>query len=162
MGDDDFVKPVDQRDWAYYRHDVALNDAGHVADPQERQELRRLADRLLAAELRALLAGNPRYWNDSKIIALEIIAFGIKYSPNNNPGTYHGPRFPAQSVDQSDSDAANAIDPNEKASPAGYGDAHFLASGDLLSYRVEFENLESATAPAQLVEVTDQLDPNLD
>jgi RHS repeat-associated protein len=38
----------------------------------------------------------------------------------------------------------------------------FVAQGALYDYRIDFENLETATAPAQLVTITQQLDPDLD
>jgi RHS repeat-associated protein len=44
----------------------------------------------------------------------------------------------------------------------GYGTQNFVSAGTLLAYRVSFENLPNATAPAQEVTVTDQLDPGLD
>ena len=46
--------------------------------------------------------------------------------------------------------------------PAGYGTDNFVLSGTLLPYEIVFENDPSATAPAQRVDITDQLDPNLD
>ncbi len=51
-----------------------------------------------------------------------------------------------------------AIDPNAKAGPSGAGDAHFVTGQPPLPYTVTFENLETATAAAQEVVVTDQLD----
>ena len=53
-------------------------------------------------------------------------------------------------------------DPNEKTGPAGLGTQHGVRSGDELSYVIYFENVVTATAPAQEVIVTDYLDPNLD
>jgi len=53
-------------------------------------------------------------------------------------------------------------DPNEKSGPAGLGTQHVVRSGDELSYVIYFENVVTATAPAQEVIVTDYLDPNLD
>src|SRR5262249_38289153 len=53
-------------------------------------------------------------------------------------------------------------DPNKKIGPAGFGADHFIADGTLLSYRVNFENDDEATAPTQRVVVTDQLDADLD
>jgi len=55
-----------------------------------------------------------------------------------------------------------AIDPNEKAGPVGQGDAHTVEPGQALRYTIFFENLPTASAPAQEVFVTDQLDPHLD
>jgi RHS repeat-associated protein len=62
----------------------------------------------------------------------------------------------------SSGDAAGSGDPNEKTGPGGFGEAGYVAAGELLSYRVDFENEEAATAPAQFVVVTDQLDADLD
>jgi RHS repeat-associated protein len=59
---------------------------------------------------------------------------------------------------------AGSYDPNAKIGPAGYGTANYV-SGSSLSlypYEIQFENSPTATAPAQQVTITDQLDPNLD
>ncbi len=49
-------------------------------------------------------------------------------------------------------------DPNEKTSAVGDGENGFVAAGVPASYMVHFENLSSATAPAQRVVVTDVID----
>jgi hypothetical protein len=49
-------------------------------------------------------------------------------------------------------------DPSEKAGPQGAGDGRFIAGDDTLRYVILFENLETATAAAQEVIITDQLD----
>ena len=51
-----------------------------------------------------------------------------------------------------------AIDPNEKSGPSGSGAGHYVTGADPLPYTITFENLETATAAAQEVVVTDQLD----
>jgi RHS repeat-associated protein len=54
-------------------------------------------------------------------------------------------------------------DPNDKIGPFGFGASGFIADGPApLPYRIDFENAPTATAPAQRVTVTDQLDANLD
>ena len=53
-------------------------------------------------------------------------------------------------------------DPNAKTGPAGFSTAGFIWPTQTSSYRIDFENEPSATAPAQQVVVTDQLDGNLD
>jgi RHS repeat-associated protein len=58
--------------------------------------------------------------------------------------------------------ARGSGDPNDKIGPAGYGPQGFIAPGSPLPYRIDFQNDDTATAPAQRVIVTDQLDPNLD
>jgi hypothetical protein len=51
-----------------------------------------------------------------------------------------------------------AVDPNAKVGTLGVGDAGFVAASARLNYAVHFENLANATAAAQIVVVTDQLD----
>ncbi len=53
--------------------------------------------------------------------------------------------------------------PNALIGPAGYGTSNFVALNDaVFPYQIDFENASTATAPAQTVTITDQLDPNLD
>ncbi len=68
----------------------------------------------------------------------------------------------AQAVEDLYDDVVNSLDPNSLTGPAGYGSSDFVAAGTLLPYRIDFENAPTASAPAQRVVVTDQLDPNLD
>src|SRR5262249_55875678 len=53
-------------------------------------------------------------------------------------------------------------DPNPKFGPAGFGPPSFPPPDPAFPYRIDFENDPKATAPAQRVVVTDQLDANLD
>ena len=56
-----------------------------------------------------------------------------------------------------------AVDPNEILGPGGFGPQQFLAPSTApLPYTIYYENLESATAPAQEVFITQQLDTDLD
>ncbi len=54
-----------------------------------------------------------------------------------------------------------SIDPNDKVGPLGVTASRFIASASPLGYAVFFENLATATAPAQKIIVTDQLNPAL-
>ena len=72
------------------------------------------------------------------------------------------PTPPGNEEDTKNSDIARSRDPNDKLAPAGYGRAAFLPTDNLLAYRIRFENMGSATAPAQQVVVTDTLDADLD
>jgi RHS repeat-associated protein len=81
------------------------------------------------------------------------------------------PQPPANSGTKTKTPAAAAKDPNEKFGAAGFGAQAYIKSDAFIPYRVEFENLGAgsvptptrpATAPAQRVEVTDQLSANLD
>ena len=53
-------------------------------------------------------------------------------------------------------------DPNDLLGPAGYGAARWVSSDVVLAYTIRFENDKSASAPAQVVRVVQQLDPDLD
>jgi RHS repeat-associated protein len=65
----------------------------------------------------------------------------------------------------------NPQDPNDVLGPAGYGPQNFIAAGQPLAYRIDFENAgpgtvptppQPATAPAQQADVTDELPGALD
>lgn len=58
--------------------------------------------------------------------------------------------------------AINPSDPNEKLGPIGFGTEKFIPKQIPLPYTIDFENVPTATASAQRVRVTDQLDPNVD
>ncbi|MDX1928507.1 MAG: RHS repeat-associated core domain-containing protein [Pirellulaceae bacterium] len=73
--------------------------------------------------------------------------------------------------DRSNTEVAQSIDPNEKLGAAGFGPQSFIAPSVEIPYRINFENLgpgsdpvplRPATAPAQRVEIIDQLSPLLD
>lgn len=51
-----------------------------------------------------------------------------------------------------------ALDPNDKYGPAGFTSDRYVAYPEKLHYAIQFENLSSATAPAQKVVVEDSLD----
>ncbi len=53
-------------------------------------------------------------------------------------------------------------DPNFISGPSGYGTPGFVPDGGAFPYTINFENKPSAPAPAQVVEVTQQLDSDLD
>lgn len=72
------------------------------------------------------------------------------------------PQRPQPPGQQSAMYVVAAVDPNQQISPSGFGPAGFIRPDTILPYRINFENDPSATAPAQLVVVTDQLNTNLD
>jgi RHS repeat-associated protein len=53
-------------------------------------------------------------------------------------------------------------DPNDITGPAGFGANGFLLPDQSLPYTIHFENEAAATAPAQQVVITEQIDPGLD
>ncbi|HUY33447.1 MAG TPA: DUF4214 domain-containing protein [Pirellulales bacterium] len=60
------------------------------------------------------------------------------------------------------STSSQANDPNLITGPAGFGSQAFVSGIASLPYRIDFENQPTATAAADTVTVTQQLDPNLD
>jgi len=73
----------------------------------------------------------------------------------NEQRPYHpGQKPPYESV--------GSGDPNLKFGPLGVGSPGWLAAGQDLHYTIFFENIASASAPAQLVTVVDPVDPALD
>lgn len=51
-----------------------------------------------------------------------------------------------------------SIDPNEKVGPGGVGLARYISEDAPVGYTIHFENVSTASAPAQIVTVEDQLD----
>ncbi len=58
--------------------------------------------------------------------------------------------------------AVGGTDPNEKQARTGYGSQAFVASNIAVPYRIDFENYASASAPAQVVTISDFLSTNFD
>jgi RHS repeat-associated protein len=75
----------------------------------------------------------------------------------------HPQVYTAADIQQSvSSTEVSPVDPNFISGPAGYGTERFVTPDDALPYVIAFENEPDATAPAQTVTVSQQLDPNLD
>ncbi|MGN6438634.1 MAG: DUF7619 domain-containing protein [Agriterribacter sp.] len=59
-------------------------------------------------------------------------------------------------------DVRNSFDPNAKSGPSGFGAARYISGVNRrMSYTIFFENLETATLPAQEVLILDTLDKNV-
>jgi RHS repeat-associated protein len=58
--------------------------------------------------------------------------------------------------------AAGVHDPNEIIGPAGFGTQGYIQPVGSFQYTIGFENVPTATAPAQVVTITQQLDSDLD
>lgn len=56
---------------------------------------------------------------------------------------------------------SGSADPNDKVGSRGAGTAHYLTGAEPLRYVIFFENLATATAPAQIVHINDQLNGTL-
>jgi len=72
------------------------------------------------------------------------------------------PPVPEDPLDDTETLLVGSADPNDIVGPAGFGAGHFLRSEETLPYLIHFENLPAATAPAQVVVITQQLDADLD
>lgn len=57
---------------------------------------------------------------------------------------------------------SHSTDPNSKTGPSGFGTQDFVNPTNPFPYHIDFENAPTPGAPAQRVDVTDLLDPNLD
>ncbi|NVN93429.1 MAG: hypothetical protein HXX11_22925, partial [Desulfuromonadales bacterium] len=77
----------------------------------------------------------------------------------NDPNIW-GPRY-WEPQKQKPVKVPNSADPNLKTT-IGYGTQGYVTGDTPISYTIEFENMASATAPAQKVVVTDQLSAHLD
>jgi len=78
--------------------------------------------------------------------------------PPYNPGD---PLFHKQPKDPTNIPSGSPKDPNGKLT-SGFGDQGYIPAGTPISYTIYFENESSATAPAEIVTVSDPLDANLD
>ncbi|WP_341348910.1 RHS repeat-associated core domain-containing protein [Syntrophorhabdus aromaticivorans] len=90
-------------------------------------------------------------------VAKEAVGETVKYIDEKKT-----PRPPTKSLPSADSKTVGSGDPNSLTGPAGYGAAGYVTPDTLFGYRIDFENEPTATAPAQQVVVTNQLNGNLD
>ncbi len=72
------------------------------------------------------------------------------------------PKPPTSPVDTDSPFVVAPGDPNEKVGPPGIGPQHVVGANSELPYTIYFENVMTATAPAQQVFVVDHLDSDLD
>jgi RHS repeat-associated protein len=82
-----------------------------------------------------------------------------------NGGNSNQPNIPVPpttSTSSGGSGIAGVHDPNGLIGPTGYASQNFVVDGNLFAYEIDFANSTNATAPAQIVQVTDALSTNLD
>ena len=90
----------------------------------------------------------------------------IKPSPSTEKcvapsGEETNPPISADDEEEINTESSDSYDPNIKIGTHGYDQAHFIASGEGITYAIYFENDATlATAPAQRVIVQDRLDTN--
>jgi RHS repeat-associated protein len=84
---------------------------------------------------------------------------------NENPGSQNlclGGMSSARDISSAAGEVDFSSDPNEIAGPAGFGAGNFVGLPEVFPYRIDFQNQPTASAPAQQVVITQQLDPSLD
>ncbi|MEM8604990.1 MAG: hypothetical protein AAGF24_14285, partial [Cyanobacteria bacterium P01_H01_bin.121] len=74
----------------------------------------------------------------------------------------YSPEAPFAQLESQTVEIIRAIDPNDIVGPAGVGAERWITPNDELHYTIRFENLADATAPAQRVQIKQQLDSDLD
>jgi RHS repeat-associated protein len=77
-------------------------------------------------------------------------------------GEQEGESGPMCGGPPSPSGSVTSVDPNEKTGLSGFGEAGYVRPDQTLVYRIDFENYSTATAPAQVVFISDQLSDDLD
>ena len=93
----------------------------------------------------------PPWWPQAEAIQMDAESNPRPFPPNGDV------------EDKISTSSATSMDPNSMIGPAGYGPSNIVALGDaVFPYQIDFENSPSASAPAQSVTITDQIDPNLD
>ena len=78
------------------------------------------------------------------------------------PEDIKDPKYPSDPNDGIPVPPIKPTDPNKKYGPKGFSEQNFVPLSNVLPYKIEFENDPNATAPAQIVEIIDPQDANLD
>jgi RHS repeat-associated protein len=81
---------------------------------------------------------------------------------NNGPGNSNPPTPPTTTTSSGGSGIPVIQDPNQLVGPTGYAIQNYVVDGNFFAYEIIFENETNATAPAQIVKITDSLSTNLD
>ncbi|MDB5391701.1 MAG: repeat protein, partial [Planctomycetaceae bacterium] len=82
--------------------------------------------------------------------------------PDPKPPTPNPPNPGGNTGATGASGTVQSQDPNDLIGPAGTGPQNFVTSNSAFPYRIDFENASTASAPAQQVLITNQLDPHFD
>ena len=72
------------------------------------------------------------------------------------------PSYFYEDEDDESDEVALPGDPNDKTGPLGFGPNALISAGQPIPYTITFVNASSNTAPAHVISISDQLDPNLD
>ncbi len=94
---------------------------------------------------------------DAGVVLGDQIELSSKLAPLEKDNPYNWSFF----GDPADGRVIAPGDPNDIEGPAGFGPQNFITNTGSDLYTINFQNEATATAPAQTVTVTQQLDPNL-
>jgi RHS repeat-associated protein len=100
-------------------------------------------------------------------IIFQLPGFGGTSGPNQGgPGTtgippINPPTAPTNPSNTGTVTPVNSHDPNALIGPNGFGIQNFVIQSGLFGYEIFFQNATNATAPAQVVQITDPLSSNL-
>jgi hypothetical protein len=94
-------------------------------------------------------------------IAVDAAVLGSNWEVNLNQIDIDCPDDPEDKKEKP-VDTRTSLDPNAKSGPAGFGTGRFINGADKrMSYTIFFENMRTATLPAQEVTILDTLDKNV-
>ena len=103
---------------------------------------------------------NPA-WKTAQIVAAAgsaITGLVIDVGKNREANEGCWRKFRDKNKNKLDANGVYSFDPNEIAGPDGYGSDNYIGKGNLMNYRVYFENKDSATSPATDVVIHDTID----
>ncbi len=86
----------------------------------------------------------------------------LDFEPLTAPGGGGGSMSGCGDVGGGGGGTVGTGDPNDLIGPAGFGAPGYVPAGQALPYTIQFTNDATATAPVQVVVVTEQLSTNLD
>jgi PKD repeat protein len=81
----------------------------------------------------------------------------VEFKADDRSGESCPIEFEPQNPTATSLTAVSSLDPNEKSGPSGFGTDNYLRDTRSFPYTIHFENVDTATAPAHTVVVTDQL-----
>ena len=111
-----------------------------------------------AGELGALAGGAPGVAIETADVLTDISVLSSNAYVNYNQIDIDCPDDPEEPK-QKPVDVRTSLDPNAKSGPSGYGAPNYiLGSKKLMNYTIYFENMRTATLPAQEVKIIDTLD----
>jgi hypothetical protein len=84
------------------------------------------------------------------------------WNPSNGTWSFVPPQGGSTTTGTKVVNPVSSLDPNDIAGPDGVGVGNYVAAGQPFTYAIFFENLQSATAPAQTVLVSDPLPNSFD